>query len=35
MVYLLIQCSNKSKEEATWELYSDIEAKYPSFNLEA
>ena len=35
VVYLLIQWSNKSKEEATWELYSDIEAKYPSFNLEA
>jgi len=35
VVYLLIQWSNKSKEEATWDLYTDIEAKFPSFNLEA
>ena len=35
VVYLLIQWSNKPKEEATWELYTNIEAKFPSFNLEA
>jgi len=35
VVYLLVQWANKPKEEATWELYSDMEAKYPSFNLEA
>jgi len=35
MVYLLVQWSNNPKEEATWELYSDMESRYPSFNLEA
>ena len=35
VVYLLILWSNKPKEEATWELYFDIEAKYFGFNLEA
>jgi len=35
VVYLLIQRSNKPKEEATWELYTDIETRFPSFNLEA
>ena len=35
VVYLLIQWANKPKEEATWELYSDIEAKFPNFNLAA
>jgi len=35
VVYLLIQWSNKPKEEGTWELYFDIEAKYFGFNLEA
>ena len=35
VVYLLIQWSNRPKEEATWELYSDIEAKFPNFSLEA
>ena len=35
VVYLLIQWSNKPKEEATWELYADIEARFPSFDLEA
>jgi len=35
VVYLLIQWSNRPKEEATWELYSDIEAKFPHFNLTA
>ena len=35
MVYLLIQWSNKPKEEASWKLYSYIEAKYSTFNLEA
>ena len=35
VIYLLIQWSNRPKEEATWELYSDIEAKFPQFNLEA
>jgi len=35
VVYLLIQWSNRSKEEVTWELYLEIEARFPSFNLEA
>jgi len=35
VVYLLVQWANKPREEAIWELYSDMEAKYPSFNLEA
>ena len=35
IVYLLIQWSNRPKEEATWELYTDIAARFPSFNLEA
>jgi len=35
VVYLLIQWVNKPKEDATWELYSDIEANFPEFNLEA
>jgi len=35
VVYLLIQWSNRPKEEATWELYTDIAARFPSFNLEA
>jgi len=35
VVYLLIQWANKPKEEGTWELYSDMEAKFPNFNLEA
>ena len=35
VVYLLIQWSNMLKEEATWELYSDMKAKFPHFNLEA
>ena len=33
VVYLLIQWSNKPKEEATCELYSEIEAKFSNFNL--
>jgi len=38
VVYLLIQWSNRPKEEGkevTWELYSDIEAKFPNFPLDA
>ena len=35
VVYLLIQWSNRPKEEATWELYSDIAAKFPKFPLSA
>jgi len=35
MVYVLIQWSNAPKEDATWELYIDIEQKFPDFNLEA
>jgi len=35
IVYLLIQWSNKPKEEATWELYTNIKTRFPSFNLEA
>jgi len=32
-VYVLIQWSMGSKEEATRELYSDIEPKFPHFDL--
>jgi len=35
VVYVLIQWSNKPREEATWELYSEIEAKFPNFSLAA
>jgi len=35
LVYVLIQWSNGTKEDATWELYSDIEKKFPQFNLQA
>jgi len=35
VVYLLVQWANKPREEATWELYSEMEAKYPTFNLAA
>ena len=35
VVYVLIQWSNKPKEEATWELYHEIEAKFPNFSLAA
>jgi len=35
VVYVLIQLSTGSKEDATWELYSDIERKFPQFNLAA
>lgn len=34
-VYILIQWSNAPKEEATWELYSDIERGFPQFDLQA
>jgi len=35
VVYVLIQWSNTSKEEATWELYTDIKKCSPNFNLDA
>ena len=35
VVYVLIQWSNKPKEEATWECYFEIEAKFPNFSLAA
>ena len=35
VVYVLIQWSNAPKEEATWELYPDVEKKFPQFNLQA
>jgi len=35
VVYLLIQWSTGSREEATWDLYSDIEQKFPDFDLQA
>ena len=35
VVYVLIQWSNGSKEDATWELYIDIEKRSPAFNLQA
>jgi len=34
-VYVLIQWSNSPKEEATWEFYSDIERRFPQFDLQA
>ena len=34
VVYVSIQCSNTPKEEATWELYIDIENKFPRFPVE-
>ena len=33
VVYLLIQWSNRPKEGAIWELYFEIKAKFPHFNL--
>ena len=35
VVYVLIQWANFSREEASWELYTDIEQRFPSFNLSA
>ena len=35
VVYVLVQWSTGSREEATWELYSDMEQKFPSFDLTA
>ena len=35
VVYVLIHWSHSPKEDATWELYSDIEKRFPHFNLEA
>lgn len=35
VVYVLIQWSTGSKEDATWELYLDIERQCPQFNLAA
>lgn len=35
VVFVLIQRANCTKEEATWELYSDIEKRFPNFNLQA
>ena len=34
-VYVLIQWSTRSKEDATWELYTDIEQKFSHFDLTA
>jgi len=34
-VYVPIQWSHASKEDANWELYSDIEKRFPQFNQEA
>ena len=34
-MYVLIQWSDRPKEDATWELYTDIQKKFPKFNLEA
>ena len=35
VVYVLIQWSTGSKEDAIWELYLDIEQKFPTFDLSA
>ena len=35
MVYLLIQWSTRSKEDATWEVYTGIEKRFPQFVLSA
>jgi len=35
VVYVLIQWSNTIKEEAMWELYTNIEKKFLKFSLEA
>jgi len=32
VVYVLIQWSTGSKEDAIWELYLDIEQKFPTFD---
>ena len=34
-MYVLIQWTTGSSEEATWELYSDIEQWLPHFDLSA
>jgi len=34
VVYVLVQWSHRPKEEATWELYSDIERRFPHFDLQ-
>ena len=34
VVYILVQWSNMPREKATWELYSDIEKRFPQFNLQ-
>lgn len=33
-VYVLVQWSNGSEAEATWELYTDLLKKYPDFDSE-
>lgn len=35
VVYVLVQWSNASREDATWEPYDDIVRRFPEFNLEA
>ena len=35
VVYVLIQWSIAPKEEATWELYSDVEKRFPQCDLQA
>jgi len=35
VVYVLVSWSNRSREEATWELHSDIAIKFPNFPLDA
>jgi len=34
-VYLLVQWSTGSREDATWELYSEIEKRSPHLDLTA
>lgn len=34
-VYVLTQWSNTPREKATWELYLNIEKRFPHFNLQA
>jgi len=35
VVYVLVQWSTRFKEEATWELYSDMKQRFSTFDLTA
>ena len=32
VMYVLIQWTNRPKEEATWEVYHDLLARFPDFD---